>query len=125
MAKEFKIKTECANFLFNIPYQNLIKDFNGDKNISYTQYPLEYSYRFIGLVKQVEVLEEKYQREKKTQLILKNIQEKQYEDLNWLFIQEEKLLEDDSITIIKQQLGVISNLRKAQGILQNAMRQTN
>lgn len=58
-------KTECANFLFNIPYQNLIKDFNGDKNISYTQYPLEYSYRFIGLVKQVEVLEEKYQREKK------------------------------------------------------------
>lgn len=28
---------------------------------------------------------------------------------------------DDSITIIKQQLGVISNLRKAQGILQNAM----
>lgn len=114
-------KTECANFLFNIPYQNLIKDFNGDKNISYTQYPLEYSYRFIGLVKQVEVLEEKYQREKKAQLILKNIQEKQYEDLNWLFIQEEKLLEDDSITIIKQQLGVISNLRKAQGILQNAM----
>lgn len=114
-------KTECANFLFNIPYQNLIKDFNGDKNISYTQYPLEYSYRFIGLVKQVEVLEEKYQREKKAQLILKNIQEKQYEDLNWLFIQEEKLLDDDSITIIKQQLGVISNLRKAQGILQNAM----
>lgn len=114
-------KTECANFLFNIPYQNLIKDFNGDKNISYTQYPLEYSYRFIGLVKQVEVLEEKYQREKKAQLILKNIQEKQYEDLNWLFIQEEKLLEDDSITIIKQQLGVISNLRKTQGILQNAM----
>lgn len=36
-------------------------------------------------------------------------------------MQEEKLLEDDSITIIKQQLGVISNLRKAQGILQNAM----
>ena len=31
------------------------------------------------------------------------------------------MLDDDSITIIKQQLGVISNLRKAQGILQNAM----
>lgn len=114
-------KTECVNYLFNIPYQNLIKDFNGDKNISYIQYPLEYSYRFIDLVKQVEVLEEKYQRGQKAQLILKNIQEKQYEELNWLFIQEEKLLEDDSIEIITQKLDVISNLKKTQGILQNAM----
>ena len=114
-------KTECVNYYFNMPYQNLLKTFSGDKNITYAQYPLEYTYRFIELVKQADILEEQYQKAQKARIILINIQERKYEDLNWSFIREEGLLEDDSIKIIKEQLGIVSNLEKAQGIIQNAM----
>ncbi|MBE5926551.1 MAG: hypothetical protein E7270_06270 [Lachnospiraceae bacterium] len=113
--------SECLNYVFNIEYKKLMKDFNGDKNITYIQNPLEYAYRFIDLIKRADELEEKYEKEQKLRLILKNIKEKRYDDLNWLFIQEENLLADNDVKIIKEQLNVINNLKKIQGILQSAM----
>lgn len=114
-------KGECINFIFNIPYANLLKDFDGDKDISFSQSPLEYSYRFIGLLKDAETIEKRHQREKKAQSALNCIQEKRYEEINWPFIQEEKLLDDNSILAIKQQLVAINSLRKTQGIIQKTM----
>lgn len=114
-------KSECLEYVFNSKYKRLLKDFNGDKNITYEQYPLEFAYRFIDLIKHAEELELKYEVEQKARMVLKNIQEKRYEDLNWSFIQKENLLTNNDIEIIKEQLNIISNLRKAQGILQSAM----
>lgn len=114
-------KSECLDYVFNNKYKKLLKDFNGDKNITFEQYPLEYAYRFINLIKHTEELEEKYEIEQKARMILKNIKEKRYEDLNWSFIQKENLLVNNDIEIIKEQLNIISNLRQVQGILQSTM----
>lgn len=44
-------KQECGDYHWNLPYQDYIKEYNGDKNISFEEYPLEYAYRFINLLK--------------------------------------------------------------------------
>lgn len=48
----------------NLLYQDYIKEYNGDKNISFEEYPLEYAYRFINLLKREKDIEEKYEKEK-------------------------------------------------------------
>ena len=55
-------KQECANYYWNLPYQNLVKEYNGDKFISFAEYPLEYTYRFINLLKEEENIETEYTR---------------------------------------------------------------
>ena len=44
-------KQECTNYHWNLPYQDLVKEYSGDKFISFEEYPLEYAYRFINLLK--------------------------------------------------------------------------
>ena len=56
-------KQECADYHWNLPYQGYIKEYNGDKNISFEEYPLEYAYRFINLLKREKDIEEKYEKE--------------------------------------------------------------
>ena len=57
-------KQECGDYHWNLPYQDYIKEYNGDKNISFEEYPLEYAYRFINLLKREKDIEEKYEKEK-------------------------------------------------------------
>lgn len=112
---------ECKNYLFNFPYQNYLREFDGGDKISFDMCPLEYAYRFGGLIKQEEELENRYQKEKKYKKLLADIQKREYASLNWEFIRSENLLGEAAVSEIRGQLEVIKNLTTAQGILQKAM----
>ena len=71
-------KQECTNYHWNLPYQDLVKEYSGDKFISFEEYPLEYAYRFINLLKREKNIETKYQKEKTYRVIIDFIQKKQF-----------------------------------------------
>lgn len=112
---------ECKNYLFNFPYQNYLREFDGGDKISFNVCPLEYAYRFGGLIKQEEELENRYQKEKKYKKLSADIQKREYASLNWEFIRSENLLGEAAISEIQGQLEVIKNLNTTQGILEKAM----
>lgn len=114
-------KQECADYHWNLPYQGYIKEYNGDKNISFEEYPLEYAYRFINLLKREKDIEEKYEKEKRYRTITDYIQKKQFDNLNWDFLRKEELLETEVIGVIKIQLGEMESLKRTQGIVQEAI----
>lgn len=114
-------KQECADYHWNLPYQDYIKEYNGDKNISFEEYPLEYAYRFINLLKREKDIEEKYEKEKRYRTITDYIQKKQFDNLNWDFLRKEELLETEVIDVIKIQLGEMESLKRTQGIVQEAI----
>ena len=113
-------KQECADYHWNLPYQGYIKEYNGDKNISFEEYPLEYAYRFINLLKREKDIEEKYEKEKRYRTITDYIQKKQFDNLNWDFLRKEEL-ETEVIDVIKIQLGEMESLKRTQGIVQEAI----
>ena len=114
-------KQECGDYHWNLPYQDYIKEYNGDKNISFEEYPLEYAYRFINLLKREKDIEEKYEKEKRYRTIIDCIQKRQFDNLNWDFLQKEELLEAEVIDVIKIQLGEVDSLKRTQGIVQEAI----
>lgn len=114
-------KQECGDYHWNLPYQDYIKEYNGDKNISFEEYPLEYAYRFINLLKREKDIEEKYEKEKRYKTIIDCIQKRQFDNLNWDFLQKEELLEAEVIDVIKIQLGEVDSLKRTQGIVQEAI----
>ena len=114
-------KQECGDYHWNLPYQDYIKEYNGDKNISFEEYPLEYAYRFINLLKREKDIEEKYEKEKRYRTIIDCIQKRQFDNLNWDFLQKEELLETEVIDVIKIQLEEVDSLKRTQGIVQEAI----
>lgn len=114
-------KQECTNYHWNLPYQDLVKEYSGDKLISFEEYPLEYAYRFINLLKREKNIETKYQKEKTYRVIIDFIQKKQFANLNWEFLQKDELLEKEVIDFIKIQLEEMESLRQTQGIVQEAI----
>lgn len=116
-----KNKESCRNYLFNRPYEEFLKEFQGGENIFYQDCPLEYSYRFYGLVKKEEELERAYIKEKKYRGLYDNLQNGKYDGLNWEFIREENLLEYAAVSEIQGQLKVLGNLGKTQGLLERTM----
>lgn len=112
---------ECENYYWNLPYQSLIKEYNGDKIISFEDYPLEYTYRFINLLKREKNIETEYEKEKRYRVILDCIQKNQFTNLNWDFLQKEELLEKEVIDVIKIQLEETESLKETQGIVQEAI----
>ncbi|MFR8039673.1 MAG: AAA family ATPase [Anaerovoracaceae bacterium] len=114
-------REDCSNYLFNLPYRDYRKEFNGGEEISCIEYPLEYAYRFYNLIVQEEELEKKYEKDKKEKVLQKCIQEKAYGDINWKFVSEEKFLSQDEIAEIQGQLSIVKNLESTQGILEKTM----
>ncbi len=114
-------KQECVNYHWNLPYENLIREYNGDKLISFEDYPLEYTYRFINLLKKEKDIETKYQIEKRYRLIIECIKKSQFSNLNFDFLQKEQLLEKKVIDVIRIQLQEMQSLKQTQGIVQEAI----
>lgn len=114
-------KEDCRNYLFNLPYRDYKKEFNGSEEISCTEYPLEYAYRFYSLIKQEQELEKRYVKDKKEKILLTYIQKKEYKNVNWEFINEEKFLNKDEIMEIQEQLKIVKNLESTQGIMEKTM----
>lgn len=107
---------ECKNYLFNLPYRDYRKEFNGAEDISCAVYPLEYAYRFYGLIVQERDLEKRYAKDRKEQVLLECIQKKEYGDINWKFVNEEKFLNENEILEIQAQLRIVKNLESTQDI---------
>lgn len=114
-------KQECLNYHWNLPYQNLVKEYNGDKFISFADHPLEYAYRFINLLKKEKDIETEYQKEQRYKAIIDYIQKDQFSNLNWEFLRKEELLETEVIDVIKIQLEEMESLKQTQGIVQEAI----
>lgn len=112
---------DCRNYLFNLPYRDYRKEFEGGEEISYSEHPLEYAYRFYGLIVHEQELEKRYAKGRKEKVLLECIQKKEYGNINWKFVSEEKFLNEDKITEIQGQLGIIKNLESTQGILEKTM----
>lgn len=112
---------ECKNYLFNLPYKEYEKEFDGGEEISYEEYPLEYAYRFYSLIVHERELEQEYTKNKKGKILLECIQKKEYQNINWKFVREEELLTEIEIAEIQGQLGIVKNLENAQGILEKTM----
>ena len=94
----------CLNYLFNKPFKDITKPFNGSENINYENNLLEYSYRYYSLVKDEEIIEEKYSAQQKYEILKGNIKKRELQKINWKFISDEKLLDEDMITIRKEKL---------------------
>lgn len=114
-------KEECRNYLFNFSYRDYRKEFNGAEEISCTEYPLEYAYRFYSLIVQEQELEKQYAKGRKEQVLLECIQKKEYENINWKFVNEEKFLNENEIMAINDQLNVLKKLESTQGILEKTL----
>lgn len=112
---------DCQNYLFNLPYRDYRKEFNGGEQISYKEYPLEYAYRFYSLVVNEQELEKRYAKNRKEQVLLECIQKKEYGDINWKFIDEEKFLDENEIMKIQEQLKNVKTLESVQGVLEKTM----
>ena len=114
-------REECISYLFNLPYRDFLKEFDGGDKIFYKERPLEYTYRFFGLIKQEEELTNRYHKEKKYKELSESIQNREYGSLNWEFIRSEKLLETAAVSEIQGQWEVVKKLIMTQGILDKAM----
>ena len=112
---------DCRSYLFNLPYRDLKKEFNGGEKISCAEHPLEYAYRFYSLIVQEQDLEKRHAKDMKNKILLECIQKKEYGNINWKFVNEEKLLSEDRIAEIQRQLAIIKNLESTQGILEKTM----
>lgn len=114
-------KEECIDYLFNMPYRGYNKEFNGAEKLSCIEYPLEYAYRFYNLIINEQQLEKRYAIESKERILLECIQKKEYNNINWEFIDEEKILNKDEIAEICEKLDIIKNLESTHGILEKTM----
>lgn len=107
----------CIDYLYNKPYKDIIKPFNGSERDICRENPLEYTYRYYSLLKEEQTLEIKYALQKKYEILKENIDKRELEKINWNFILEEKLLEEKAVESIKEKLAQVSGLQKTQGIV--------
>lgn len=83
---------------------------------------LEFSFRFYSLLKQENVLEVRYLKEKKYRVALKSVEERKYEVLNWDFIKEENLLEEAEVKQIEEQINIMQTLKTTMGVLAETLK---
>ena len=113
---------ECKKFLFNAPYRNLIKPFDGSWEIACSEHLLEFSFRFYSLLKQEDELETRYLKEKKYKTALKSVEERKYEVLNWDFFKDENLLEGTEVQQIRGQLDIMRTLKTTMSVLEETLK---
>ena len=114
-------REDCVKYLYNLPLKDLGKEFVGREEIVWEDGPLEYAYRFYGLIKQADELEERYSKEKKYWNALEVIQQRRYEAFNWEFIREENLFEEMVILEIQGKLNEVKSLEQTQSIMSKTM----
>lgn len=112
---------ECLNYIFNKPYDDILKTFVGNDYITYKENSLEYTYRYYPLIKQEEIIESKYTKQQKFNTLKEVLENKKLEIINWKFISEENLISDDLTKIIREKIKQISDLEKTQGIVSSVI----
>lgn len=110
-----KHQEACIAYVFNRPILELIKPFYGGENITYKEYSLEYAYRYYPLLQNGEIIEKKYNKQQQLEQLLLNLENREIHKINWEVVYNEKLMEDDSIVLVKEELEHIKDLKKIQG----------
>ncbi len=111
----------CINYLLNKPYKDITKAFNGSENITYENNKLEYTYRYYPLIKDEKIIEEKYSMQQKYEILKENIKKREFQKINWSFVSEEKLLDNNVVSIIKVKLDQVISLEKMQGVVSKSV----
>lgn len=112
---------ECLTYIFNNPYRDILKPFAGGDKITYKKNALEYAYRYYPLIKQEKVIERKYEKQQKYNTLKDVLDKKELKLINWTFITEENLIEEDLIERIKEKLIQVADLEKTQGIVSSVI----
>lgn len=109
-------KEMCKNYVFNKPYQDMIKAFSGDEKITYADNPLEYAYRYYALLLEEETIEQKYLTEQKYWTLITCLEKREFGNINWKFVSDEELLNDNEVSVIKSELNQVADLQNTQGV---------
>lgn len=108
---------ECINYLWNMPYENMMKTFSGSDFISFDDNPLEFTYRYFSLINNEKQIEADYKRQLNYTKLKEHIEKRQLDKINWDFVTSENLFNDATIEIIKNKLQQITDLKVTQGII--------
>lgn len=112
---------ECINYLWNKPYKDIVKTFNGSDFISFDDNPLEFAYRYYFLINNEKEIETDYKRQLNYNKLKDHIEKRQLDKISWEFVIDEKLFNDDTIELIKNKLEQIADLKETQNIISTAI----
>lgn len=104
----------CIDYIWNRPIQGLIKPFRGGENISYEGNALEYTYRYFPLLHKIEFLETKYHKQQQLEQLKKSLEMRDIQMINWEVVSNEKLLDENSIGHVKEEIDQVEKLEKMQ-----------
>lgn len=108
---------ECLDYLHNRPYKAMLIPFVGNNKITFEKNPLEYAYRYFPLVNQEEKIINQYMKQQKYNTLKENLEKREVHKINWTFLSDEKIMNDDVITTIKEILNQVADLESTQGIV--------
>ena len=108
-------KQDCINYMWNRPFQDMIKPFSGNEDIRYEDNSLEYTYRYFPLLLNGESIEGKYYRQQKFKQLNVILEKREIQKINWEVVASENLLNEDTIKQVKEEIGLIEKLKLTQG----------
>lgn len=105
----------CIDYIWNKPFQDLLHPFIGSDDIRYESNKLEYAYRYFALIQNENSFEEKYHKQQRLELLGKSIEKRGLYDINWKTVSDEKLMDEDAVTQIKDEIDIIKKMEQTQG----------
>ncbi len=106
----------CIDYIWNKPFQDLLHPFMGSDDIRYESNKLEYAYRYFALIQNENSFEEKYHKQQRLELLEKSIEKRELYDINWKTVSDEKLMDEDTVTQIKDEIDIIKKMEQTQGV---------
>ena len=116
---------DCINYMWNKPFRNLIKPLCGDEVISYEDNALEYAYRYFSLIMNGEFLEKKYHQQQQLEQLKVNLEKREIQKINWDVVAAENLMDEDTIGLVKEEIGLIEKLKQTQGAVDKVIMSLN
>ena len=105
----------CIDYIWNKPFQDLLHPFIGSDDIRYESNKLEYAYRYFVLIQNENSFEEKYHKQQRLELLEKSIEKRELHDINWKTVSDENLMDEDTVTQIKDEIDIIKKMEQTQG----------
>ena len=105
----------CIDYIWNKPFQDLLHPFIGSDDIRYESNKLEYAYRYFALIQKENFFEEKYHKQQRLELLEKSIEKRELNDINWKTVSDERLMDEDTVTQIKDEIDIIKKMEQTQG----------
>lgn len=105
----------CMDYIWNKPFWDLLKPFNGGENIHYEDGRLEYAYRYFPLIQQGEALEVQYRRQQQLEQLKQNLEKREIYQINWETVSGEELMEQKMLERVREEIRQVEQLKTIQG----------